>query len=79
MAVAATKDDNLSTIIEKIMSGKNLNDKKAIYLLFTMTHPHYTKAVNNTLLIFYPDFYKVIRKALFPTTLDKIKKFFGVE
>jgi hypothetical protein len=76
--VEARKDDNLSTIIEKIMSGKSLDDKKAIYLMFTITHPHYTQAVNNTLLLFYPDFHKVIRKALFPTTLDKIEKFFGI-
>lgn len=74
----STKDDNLNTIIDKIMSAKSLDDKKKIYLMFAITHPHYTKAVNNTLLLFYPDFYKVVRKALFPTPLDKIKKFFGM-
>lgn len=76
--VQATKDDNLETITEKILSGKDLNEKKSIYLLFTMTHPHYTKAVNMNLSMIDPVFYKVIRKALFPTTLDKIKKFLGL-
>ena len=43
-----------------------------------MTHPHYTKAVNMNLSMIDPVFYKVIRKALFPTTLDKIKTFLGI-
>lgn len=76
--VQATKDDNLETITNKILSGKDLKEKKSIYLLFTMTHPHYTKAVNMNLSMIDPVFYKVIRKALYPTTLDKIKLFFGI-
>jgi hypothetical protein len=76
--VKATKDDNLETITNKILSGKRLEDKKSIYLMFTMTHPHYTKAVNMNLSLVDPVFYKVIRQALYPTTLDKIKKFFGM-
>ena len=72
--VQATKVDNLDSIIEKILSGKDLDDKKSIYLMFTITHPHYTKAVNINLSMFHPDFYRVIRKAFFPTPLDKIKK-----
>ena len=43
-----------------------------------MTHPHYTKAVNMNLSMIDPVFYKVIRKAIYPTPLDKIKKIFGM-
>ena len=75
--VQATKDDNLDSITEKILYGKDLNEKKSIYLLFNMIHPHYKKAVNMNLSMVDPVFYKVIRKALYPTTLDKIKRFFG--
>lgn len=53
--VQATKDDNLDSITEKILSGKDLNEKKSIYLMFTMTHPHYTKVINMNLAMFYPD------------------------
>ncbi len=76
--VQATKDDNLEAITNKILSGKSLEDKKSIYLMFTMTHPHYTKAININLSMIDPVFYKVIRKALFPSTLDKIKRFLGI-
>jgi hypothetical protein len=44
-----------------------------------MTHPHYKKAVNMNLSMFYPDLYIDIRKAFFPTPLDKIKKFLGIK
>ncbi len=77
--VQATKDDNLETITEKIISGKDLNERKSIYLLFTMTHPHYTRAVNMNLSMIDPVFYKEIRKVIYPTTLDKIKRFLGIK
>jgi hypothetical protein len=77
--VQATKDDNLDSITEKILYGKDLNEKKSIYLLFTMTHPHYKKAVDMNLSIFHPDLHRDIRKAFFPTPLDKMKKFLGIK
>ena len=77
--VQATKDDNLDSITEKILSGKDLNEKKSNYLLYTMTHPHYTKAVNMNLSMIDTVFYKVIRKAFFPTPIDKIKNFLGLK
>ena len=77
--VQATKDDNLDSITEKILSGKDLNEKKSIYLLFTMTHSHYTKVINMNLAMFYPDLHRDIRKAFFPTPLDKMKKFLGIK
>jgi hypothetical protein len=76
--VQATKEDNLDSITEKILSGKDLKDKMSIYLLFTMTHPHYTKVINMNLAMFHPDLHGDIRKAFFPTTLDKIKKLLGL-
>jgi hypothetical protein len=75
--VEATKDDNLNSITKKILSGKDLEDKMTIYLLFTMTHPNYTKVINMNLSMFHPDLHREIRKAFFPTTLDKIKKMLG--
>ena len=77
--VQATKDDNLDSITEKILSGKDLNEKKSIYLMFTMTHPNYTKVINMNLAMFYPDLHRDIRKAFFPTPLDKIKNFLGIK
>jgi hypothetical protein len=77
--VQATKDDNLDSITEKILSGKDLNEKKSIYLLFTMTHSNYTKGINMNLAMFHPDLYRDIRKAFFPTPLDKMKKYLGIK
>jgi hypothetical protein len=77
--VQATKDDNLDSITEKILSGKDLDDKKSIYFMFTITHPHYTKAVNINLSMIDPFFYKVIRKVIYPTTIDKMKKYLGIK
>lgn len=77
--VLSTKDDNLDSITKKILSGKDLNEKKSIYLLFTITHSNYTKAINMNLAMFYSDLHRDIRKAFFPTPLDKIKKFLGIK
>ena len=60
--VQATKHDNLDSITEKILSGKDLNEKKSIYLLFTMTHSNYTKVINMNLAMFHPDLHRDIRK-----------------
>lgn len=77
--VYATKEDNLNSITEKILSGKDLEEKKSIYLLFTVTHPHYIKVLHMNLALYYPDLYKEIRKAFFPTPLDKLKKIIGIK
>lgn len=77
--VYATKEDNLNSITEKILSGKDLEEKKSIYLLFTLTHPHYIKVLHMNLAMYYPGLYKEIRKAFFPTTLDKMKEFLGIK
>jgi hypothetical protein len=76
--VHATKDDNLNSITDKILSGKDLDEKKSIYLMFTLTHPHYTKVLHMNLAMYYPDVYKEIRKAFFPNLLDKLKKNLGI-
>jgi hypothetical protein len=44
-----------------------------------MTHPHYTKVINMNLSMFQPDLHRDIRKAFFPTPLDKMKKFLGIK
>lgn len=76
--VHATKDDNLNSITDKILSGKDLDEKKSIYLMFTLTHPHYIKVLHMNLAMYYPDVYKEIRKAFFPNLLDKLKKNLGI-
>ena len=75
VAIAATKDDNTESIVKKILSRDN---PIAIYGMFKITHPHFIVAVNFTLQIHHPDVWLVIRKAYYPTFIDKIKKFFGI-
>ncbi len=77
--VQATKDDNLKSITENILSGKDLDEKKSIYLMFTITYPHYAKVINMNLAVFYHDLHRDIRKAFFPTPLDKMKIFLGIK
>tara|TARA_B110000003_G_scaffold276037_1_gene320573 strand:+ start:81 stop:416 length:336 start_codon:yes stop_codon:yes gene_type:complete len=74
VAIAATKDDNTESIVKKIVSQ---DSPIGVYSMFRITHPHFTVAVNFTLQIHHPEVWLVIRKAYYPTFLDKIKKFFG--
>ena len=76
-AVFAEKDDNLESIVEKIISGENKQNRLGIYSMFMITHSHYTTAVNMMLQIKNPEVWQEIRKVYYPTFLDKIKKFFG--
>ena len=77
--VLATNDDNLDSIIEKILSQKSIDSKFGIYSMFYITHSHYVPGVNMLLQIKDPDLWKLIRKAFFPTPIDKMKKFLGIK
>ena len=76
-AVSSTKDDNLESIVKKIVSAEDEKGRFAIYSMFKITHPHYTTAVNMMLQMQNPEAWEPIRKVYYPTFLDKIKKFFG--
>jgi hypothetical protein len=78
-AVLATKEDNLDSIIEKILSQKSIDSKFGIYSMFYITHSHYVPGVNMLLQIKDPDLWKLIRKTFFPTPIDKMKKFLGIK
>ena len=78
-AVLATKEDNLDSIIEKILSQKSIDSKFGIYSMFYITHSHYVPGVNMLLQIKDPDLWKLIRKTFFQTPIDKMKKFLGIK
>ena len=44
--VQATKDDNLDSIIEKILSQESIKSKFSVYSMFYITHKHYIPTVN---------------------------------
>lgn len=72
--ILATKDDNLDSIIEKILSQDNLDSKLSIYRLFYITHSHYIPGINTLLQIKDPELWNLIRKSFYPTIFDKIMK-----
>ena len=76
--VQATKDDNLDSIIEKILSKTSIDSRLGIYSMFYITHSHYTPGVNMLLQIKDPELWKLIRKAFYPTLIDKMMNFLGV-
>jgi hypothetical protein len=47
--------------------------------MFYITHSHYVPGVNVLLQIKDPELWKLIRKAFFPTPLDKMKKSLGIK
>ena len=77
--VQATKDDNLDSIIKKILSQESMKSKFSVYSLFYITHKHYIPAVNILLQIDDPELWKLIRKGFYPTILDKMKKYLGIK
>jgi hypothetical protein len=78
-AVLATKDDNLDSIIEKILSQKSIDSKFGIYSMFYITHNHYIPGVNMLIQINDPKLWKLIRKAYYPTFVDKMMNFLGIK
>ncbi len=78
-AVLATKEDNLDSIIEKILSQKSIDSKFGIYSMFYITHSHYVQGVNMLIQIKDPELWKLIRKAFYPTLIDKMMNFLGIK
>ncbi len=75
--VQATKDDNLDSIIEKILSQESIKSKFSVYSMFYITHKHYIPGINMLIQINDPELWKLIRKGFYPTILDKIIKKLG--
>ena len=77
--VQATKDDNLDSIIEKILSQESIKSKFSVYSMFYITHKHYMPGINMLIQINDPELWKLIRKGFYPTILDKMKKYLGIK
>lgn len=72
--VQATKDDNLDSIIEKILSQNSIKSKFSIYSMFSITHSHYIPGINMLIQLKDPKLWKLIRKSFYPNIFDKIMK-----
>lgn len=75
--IFSSKDDNLESIIEKINSGKDIEEKFKIYSLFYITIPKYVKAINISLQIWEPKLWKLIRKSYYPNFWEIMMKKIG--
>lgn len=74
--IISEKHDNLSSILEKIKSGKDIETQFKIFSLFWLTHPNYRKALISSLQLWHPKLWKMVKRAYYPTFLDKkINKF----
>ena len=71
--ISSSKNDNLESILEKIKSGTNLEQKFKIYTLFYITQPGYRNAINMSLQIWEPELLKKVKKGYYPTLWDKLK------
>lgn len=70
--ITSDKNDNLESLMEKIKSGKDLNEKFVIYSLFFVTQPHYIKVINMSLQIWEPELWKIVRKAYYPNLWQRV-------
>lgn len=70
--IISEKHDNLSSILERIKSGKDIETQFKIFSLFWLTHPNYRKALIGSLQLWYPNLWKMVRRAYYPTFWDKI-------
>ncbi len=77
--VQATKDDNLDSIIEKILTQTSVKSKFSVYSMFYITHKHYMPGINMLLQCEDPALWKLIRKGFYPTVIDKMIKFLGIK
>jgi hypothetical protein len=77
--VQATRDDNLDSIIEKILSQESIKSKFSVYSMFYITHKHYIPGIDMLIQINDPELWKLIRKGFYYTILDKMKKYLGIK
>ena len=67
-------DDNLDTVVSKILSGEDQEKQIGIYAMFRITKPNYTNEVNILLQLKNPVLWKAIRKRFYPTAFEKLFK-----
>lgn len=70
--ISSSENDNLESILEKIKSGANLEEKFKIYSLFYITQPGYRKAINMSIQLWEPELWKKVKKKLYPSLWDKL-------
>ena len=70
--IQSKTQDDLNSIMKKIKSGNDIEDQFKIFSLFWITQPHYRKALINTLQLWHPNLWKMVRRAYYPTLWDKI-------
>lgn len=70
--ITSEKNDNLESLMKKIKSGKDLNEKFKIYSLFYVTQPHYVKVINMSLQIWEPKLWKMVKKVYYPNLFQRI-------
>lgn len=70
--IQSKTQDDLNSIMKKIKSGNDIEAQFKIFSLFWITQPHYRKALINTLQLWHPNLWKLVRRAYYPTLWDKI-------
>ena len=70
--IQSKTQDDLNSIMKKIKSGNDIEDQFKIFSLFWITQPHYRKALINTLQLWHPNLWKMVRRAYNPTLWDQI-------
>ena len=76
--ITSDANDTLETILKKIQTPKDLKGKLGVFTLFRMTKAGSINNINFYIQIHDPELWKEIKKAFYPSLLDKIKKFFGL-
>jgi len=76
--IFSTKDDTLETILEKINSGKTIQEKLQVHTLFQLTRPDIINQINMYVQLKDSELWKVIKKQFYPSLLDKIKSWFNL-
>lgn len=70
--IQSKTQDDLNSIMTKIKSGKDIETQFKIFSLFWLTHPNYRKALIGSLQLWYPNLWKMVRRAYYPTLWDQI-------
>jgi hypothetical protein len=61
--VGSSKDDNVDTIVEKIVVGEDKQARVGVYLLYSITQPMVMLEVNLKLQIDHPLIYKELKSS----------------
>ena len=70
--IQSKTQDDLNSIMKKIKSGDDIEAQFKFFLYFWITQPHYRKALINTIKLWHPNLWKMVRRAYYPTLWDQI-------